>query len=262
MGNKVSVLLTGHSLTSEKSHSDLIKNLNSIVLCLDQTTRDIERFCTRLAPGNYFSPLAADDTYNIAEHYLVQTVYENLAVLRRDSLTSPWFPGPVSFVRNVAEDDHRILWQAAKRSRNSLLDLRVIGTDDDKAIYKAILGECGPLTHHILGLEHMKKNIKDKLLDLKFPTSQIKKILDDIFIDLYESTSEKDYEDKLVPIKEKWLEIENRFTRTDPPEQFVTYFENNKHNSIKHKMTKFIRERVNIRGDYWQNPVEWANHVI
>ena len=72
----------------------------------------MEHFCTRLASNKYFSPLTADDTYNITMHYLVQTGHENLSVQRRETSKSPWFPGPCAFVRHVREADHRMLWQA------------------------------------------------------------------------------------------------------------------------------------------------------
>ena len=53
----------------------------SSVLFLNQTIVDLNRFCTMDAPSNYFSPLSTDTTYQIAEHYLTQTAYENLSVL-------------------------------------------------------------------------------------------------------------------------------------------------------------------------------------
>ena len=37
------------------------------------------------------------------------------------------------------------------------------------------------MTFHILGLEHIKKNIIDKLKDLNFPNCQAKNIMNDIF---------------------------------------------------------------------------------
>ena len=135
----------------------------------------MERFCTRLASSKFFSPVTADDTYNIAGHYLVQTGYENLSVLRKENSKSPWFPGPCAFVRHLGEADHCMLWQAAKRSCVALAGIRVLGTDDDKTIYNVILSECNPMTFHILGLEHTKKNISDKLKDLNFPNCQDKK---------------------------------------------------------------------------------------
>ena len=41
------------------------------------------------------------------------------------------------------------------------------------------------MAFHILGLEHIKNNISDKIKDLNFPNCQAKKIMNDIFTDLY-----------------------------------------------------------------------------
>ena len=131
----------------------------SVVIFLDQSIKDISRFCTDKAPSNFFSLLSADDTCSVANHYLMQTVYQNLSVVERDTLKSLWFPRPCFFVRNTGEEEHRLLWQAAKRSNSNLVDLRVLGTDDDKSVYNAILGECDCLTQHVLGLKHVTKNI-------------------------------------------------------------------------------------------------------
>ena len=68
----------------------------------------------------------------------------------------------------------------------------------DKAIYNAILSECNPTT---LGLEHIKKNISDKLKDLNFRNGQAKKIMNDIFTDLYDCSDVNTYENKLAELK-------------------------------------------------------------
>ena len=148
------------------------------------SVKDVSPFSTYNAPSNIFSSLSVDDTYSVANHYLVQTVYQNLSVVQRDTLKSIWFPRSRSFVRQTGEEEHRPLWQAAKRTNSNLVDLRVLGTDDDKVIYNPILGECDCLTQHILGLEHVKKNISDKLKELYFQNAQAKIIMDDICVTL------------------------------------------------------------------------------
>ena len=130
-----------------------------MILFLNQTTKDMERFCTRLPSSKYCLPVTADDPNNIAENYLVQIGYENLYVLKRDDSKSPCFQGPCAFVRHLGETDYRMLRQAVKRSCRALVDIRVLGSDDYKAIYNAILCECLPIIIRIFGLEHNKKNI-------------------------------------------------------------------------------------------------------
>lgn len=233
----------------------------TVTVFLDQSIRDVSRFCTYVAPANFFSPLSADDTFNVANHYLVQTVYQNLSVLNTYTLKHPWFPGPCAFVRNIGEAEHRIFWQAAKRANPLLSGLRVLGTDDDKAIYNAILNESDNLTHHILGLEHVKKNISAKLAEFHFPKGQLKVIMDDIFITLYNCET-KDYDDIVTDLKKKWKLIETKYTRNEKEKTFVNYFEKNKEVTFKNKLIKSARNSAHLTDDYWQNPVEWANHLV
>ena len=65
-------------------------------------------------------------TYQIAEHYLTQTAFENPSVLRRDTLKSPWFPGISILKRVEAFEDFVYLWKVAKRSNSTLSLLRVL----------------------------------------------------------------------------------------------------------------------------------------
>ena len=111
-------------------------------------------------------------------------------------------------------------------------------------IYNAILSECEPMTFHILGLEHTKKNISDKLKDPAFPKCQARKIINDIFTDLYKCSDVKTYENKLTQLKERWLEIETRFTTNKRFDQFIKYFKKHKNEAIKIKLTKIGREEL------------------
>ena len=67
---------------------------------------------------------------------------------------------------------------------------------------------------------------------------------------------------KLTELKDRWLEIETRFTRNGSPDQFVKYFKKHKNEAIKFKLTKFARKRACLMGDYWQNSIEWQNHLV
>ena len=89
-----------------------------------------------------------------------------------------------------------------------------------------------------------------------------KKIMNGIFTDLYNCLDVNTYENKLTELKERWLEIETRFTRNEPTDQFVKYFEKHKNEAIKFKLTKFARKRACLKRVYWQNIIEWQNHLV
>ena len=158
-------------------------------------------------------------------HTHTQTAYEDLSVLRRDTLKSLWFLAVCMLYREEAFENFSYLWQVAKRSNSSLSSLRVLTTDDDKVIHDAILSECDGCTHHLLGLEHSKNNITDKLQKLNFPKRQDKIISEDIFETLYNRKDEQEFDSELEILRDKWMEIELRYTRNEPPGQFLQYFE-------------------------------------
>ena len=144
--NKNKTLMTllikaSQSSTNKKTFSDSIPELRN----------------KRLASSKYFSPVTADDTYNIAGHYLVQTGYENLSDPRKENSEPPCFSGRCTFVRRIRDADCCMLWQAEKRFWEALVDIQFLESDYNKVIYNAVLSECSSMTFHILGLEHTKK---------------------------------------------------------------------------------------------------------
>lgn len=83
----------------------------------------------------------------------------------------------------------------------------------------------------------------------------------DIFEGLYESKGEQEFDRLLNNFRDKWLAIEVKYTRNEPAGKFVSYFDEYKATSMKHKMTKFAQRQGGIDYTYWQNPIEWSNHV-
>lgn len=67
---------------------------------------------------------------------------------------------------------------------------------------------------------------------------------------------------QMIDAKEKWYGIETKLTRNDPTDQFVKYFEKHKNAAIEFKLTKFARKRACLKRDYWQNIIEWQNHLV
>ena len=145
----------------------------SYILFLNQSLKDIERFCINtLAPTSFHSILAVDTTYNIGGHYVTQTTYQNLSLFRKDTLKAPWFPGPVLIHRHQEEVDFSYMWQAVKRGNSKLKDLALIGTDECQELIQGIIAETHSETGNLLGKEHVLKNILKKLENLSFPKKQ------------------------------------------------------------------------------------------
>ena len=51
------------------------------------------------------------------------------------------------------------------------------------------------------------------------------------------------------------------FTKNEPPGQFLQYFQQYKANSMKFMTTKYAQSKAGLTHDYWQNPIEWFNHI-
>ena len=121
-------------------------------------------------------------------------MYKNLAVVKRDTEKSLWFPGPSAFMRNLSEKEHRQFCQSSIHENKNLVNVRILGTEDDEALkYSAILKKCNSLTFDVLGYEHMKKALEDKLSDSLFLKFQYRKIVNDMLEDLREITSEVEH---------------------------------------------------------------------
>lgn len=242
-----------------------------IVAFLEQTLKDIERFCTKKANPRETSTLCTDTTFNIAEFLVTQTTYQQLSVIRRDNLKHPWFPGPIAFHRDQKQEDFSYFWQAVKRGNPALSGILVLGTDKDKALSEGILQETEGSTLHLLGKEHVVANVQKKLVSLNFPLQQRRVIMQDIFggvqrVDerdncLYACESTEEYDVKVASLKVKWNEIEREHTRNSPPNKFSSYFETYKEKQVREKMIKAVRRKANIDGEYGQNPIEWLNFL-
>ncbi|CAB4005501.1 Hypothetical predicted protein [Paramuricea clavata] len=137
-------------------------NQPSIVAYLDQTLKDLERFCVSQMKCSV--SLAIDTTFNISKFYFTQTAYKNVSIVSKATGKHPWFPGPLLVHRNKTPEKFQYFWQAVKREIPALKNLGVFGTDEKAAVYNGILSECDGETVHLLGLEHVNNNNNNKTL--------------------------------------------------------------------------------------------------
>ena len=87
-------------------------------------------------------------------------------------------------------------------------------------------------------------------------------MVNDILDDLCETTSDIEHNKRIEKMEDSWIEMDKRFTKNNPPNQFASYFEKFKQEQIKYKLTKFAKEKAGIKGIHWQNPVEWSNYMV
>ena len=238
----------------------------SIVAYLDQTLKDLERFCVGKMKCSV--PLAVDTTFNISRYYFTQTAYKNVSLVSKETGKHPWFPGPLLVHRSKTQEEFQYFWQAVKRNTPELKNIGVIGTDEETAVYNGILSECDGETVHLLGVEHVKANVERKLDELKFPNPSKRRIISDIFGEasaeknesLHDCVTEGDFLEKVSKLKKEWNAIEVSSTRNNPP-KFVSYFETHKEDKIRQCMVKYVREKAGVQDSYGQNPIEWSHFM-
>ena len=191
----------------------------------------------------------------------------NLSLVSNTSGKHPWFPGPLLVHHEKGRDEFKFFWQAVKRGCLTLENLRVLGTDEESALYTGIMSETRD-TIHLLGIEHVQANVEKKLEEFHFPVRQKRQILDDIFGgprskeegSLYDCKSNDEFDMNLSIMKKRWEEIERSCTR-NVPTKFVKYFEQHREQKIRNTMTQHVREKAGIKGSYGQNPTEWQHFL-
>ena len=107
-------------------------NQPSIVAYLDQTLKDLERFC--VGRMKYTVPLAINTTFNISRFYFTQTAYKNVSLVSKETGKHPWFPGPLFVHRSKTQEEFQYFWQAVKRKVPALKNLGLFGTDEETAV--------------------------------------------------------------------------------------------------------------------------------
>ena len=140
------------------------------ILFTEQSLKDIQRHCTNgSAPTSFRSILAIYTTFNVGSHYITQTTYRNLSLLRKETMTAPWFPGPALVHRHQEKEDFAYMWQAVKRGNKELENIALIGTGEFLELFSGILDETDGKTRHLLGKEHVLKKHPEKVGKAEFP---------------------------------------------------------------------------------------------
>ena len=152
-----------------------------------------------------------------------QTTYKNLSLIRTDTERHPWFPGPIMIHRRQREKDFSFFWQSVLRGNKVLKDLKVLGTDECEELSRGILSQTVD-TNHLLGFEHVKKNIEKKIDDLNFPRNVKYNILVSIFGEkgLVNTSSFELFDEKLTLVIPKWNEAEKKVYQEYPSAEIFT----------------------------------------
>ena len=159
------------------------------------------------------------------------------------------------------------MWQAFKRGNRLLKDLAIIASDECQELFDGIFDETHGNTGHLLGKEHVLKNIQKKLEQLSFLSRQMKWIVNDIFGNPFvqekerqiKSESQEEFNNRYKIFKNKWIEIEKNYTIRSG-EDFVIYFEKFKLVEIRENMNRHATKKLKTK-EHEQNPIEWPKNL-
>ena len=121
---------------------------------LDQNFNNINQICTDICPSIF------DTTFNIGEFKLTQTTYKNPSLYKKGTASHPWFTGHILVHRTEKKIDFEFFWQSVKRHKKELAAVKLISSNDSEELDEGILSQTS-ITIHLLGVEHVIKNIED-----------------------------------------------------------------------------------------------------
>ena len=181
----------------------------AVVLATDSQLHDLSKFSTN---PEEFCIVTVDPTFNLGDFEVTPITYRHLLLVSLRSGKSPLLLGPV--LVHYRKDFRTFLYFASTLVGlcPQLERLQAFGTDGETALIDAMAHEFGFATHLLCAI-HLRRNIKQKLLDLNFPVEHRRKILDEIFggrrgsvylEGLIDAKSAEDFDLKLAAFKPVW----------------------------------------------------------
>ena len=234
-----------------------------VFLASEQQLKDIERFCTNPAK---FCVLGVNATFQIAGFYYTFTTYRNF-LLRTDKGSHPVLIGPGILHKQKLCTSYKTLPLLMLKYCAGTNGVLVYGTDGEENMVKAF-SEAYPDAKHLRCDIHMKDNVKRKLSPLGITGLTAQEIISDIFgkkVDggldggLVDLTSDKEFDDAVASILDKWSTIHENGPK------FVEYFLKEKADVIRETATADIRSVCGLGYPpkvYTQNANECMNRLI
>ena len=211
------------------------------VLFLDKQLDDISKFCCN---NDYWSLLQVDPTFDLGQFSVTTSQYKNLLVVNCRTGEHPSMMGPLLIHYQKSKSSFNVLVDAIIDKQANIKNVRVLGTDGESNLAKALKQHC-PSLIHLLCFNHLRCNIKDKLASMKFPKPVITMVLNDIFggqtenmfeHGLVDSDDEKDFERNVSQLKYVWQSRLSPFTGQDNNHDFHDWFVNYQAQRIKENM--------------------------
>ncbi|XP_053376475.1 uncharacterized protein LOC128547528 [Mercenaria mercenaria] len=220
-----------------------------IILYTDEQMTDLQNICCQ---GH--TVLGVDKTFNLCDMHVTVTCYKQLSVNRQRTDDHPIFIGPIYLHDNSDFESYcHFFYHLKMKLCSSPLDKLVIGSDDERALVKAVT-TAFPEATHVLCTRHLRQNAKQKLTDDAVTLRDRTEILEMIFGDggILDSDDSICFEEKCDRLERHCLE---------KSQNFVRYFQDRLRPQLK---TKVSDPSLNDKIDsHWtNNNCESMNHVL
>lgn len=219
------------------------------VFCTDAQLNDMVKFC---CINN--SVLSIDTTFNLCKNWLTDTCYPNLRLATANG-KHPVFLGPslLHFEKSTFVF-HRFIKELCSFNP-SIKSLKVIGTDQEKAIFNGFSQEIENLKL-LLCVFHLERTDKDKLKEFCKVSKDAKTILRDIYgcqygsireYGLADSINAKDFHDRLIILKPRWEKLSPGFFK---------WFYDKRSSTFENHVIESARTNTNIQELFYNNSIE------
>ena len=229
----------------EDSNQHFIRDMKvlpepAIILATEQQLKDLLRFCTN---PSQFGILTVDPTFSLGEFDVTPVTYRHLLLNCRRSGKAPVCVGPILIHYRKTFSTYHFFASSLTALARGLEHLRAFGTDGEDALAAAFQQVFSSASHLACSI-HMRRNIKDKLQELGFPSGLVTSYLQDIFGQRQEDTlieglvdakDEENYAHRLSLLVEKWLKCEQELFGSG---LFTEWFQTYKTDVIRETMIK------------------------
>ena len=201
--------------------------------------------------------LCIDTTFNLCENWVTDCCYTNKRIERRDTEKNPIFLGPVIIHFSKDEFIFRRFLSEMCTFQPEIKDLKIIGTDLEKAIFNGFSSQISDLRLLLCTL-HLLKNDKKKLSDMSpvNGTKSIQKILNDIYglrcgplkeLGLADSKDADDLNERLKLVKGSWEKL---------CPGFFEWFSKKRKLVFEGSVIESARKNSDVQGLFYNNGIE------
>jgi len=198
--------------------------------------------------------LSIDTTFNLCESWLTDTCYHNIRLETAEG-KHPIFLGPAIIHFQKDSFIFRRFASEMITYHPNIQKLKVIGTDQEMAIYKGFASQI-PELRLLLCVFHLENTDKRKIMQLGPRKGALSKIIADIYgrqygtvkeYGLADSTNEQDLDARLKELKERWEEL---------CPGFYQWFYKNRKSVFENSVIESARGNTTVQGLFYNNTIE------